>query len=64
MQQNQQLLGLLSEVEMLKAEIAKMRGQAEVQLHQLDTLASGRMTCMPISTSASRISPRWASPRR
>jgi tol-pal system protein YbgF len=38
MQQNQQLLGLLSEVEMLKAEIAKMRGQAEVRMHQLDTL--------------------------
>jgi tol-pal system protein YbgF len=38
MQKNPQLLGLLSEVEMLKAELAKMRGQAEVQTHQLDTL--------------------------
>jgi tol-pal system protein YbgF len=38
MQQNAQLLGLLKEVETLKAEIAKLRGQAEVQAHQLDTL--------------------------
>lgn len=37
-QQNQQLLGLLQEVETLKAEVAKMRGQAEVQTHQMDTL--------------------------
>ncbi|KVW94609.1 tol-pal system protein YbgF [Thiobacillus denitrificans] len=37
-QQNPQLLGLLNEVEMLKAEIARLRGQAEVQVHQLDTL--------------------------
>ena len=37
-QQNQQLLGLLKEVETLKAEVSKMRGQAEVQVHQLDTL--------------------------
>ena len=37
-QQNQQLLGLLQEVEALKAEVAKMRGQAEVQVHQMDTL--------------------------
>lgn len=37
-QQNPQLLGLLNEVETLKAEIAKLRGQAEVQVHQLDTL--------------------------
>ena len=37
-QQNPQLLGLLQEVETLKAEIAKMRGQTEVQAHQLDTL--------------------------
>lgn len=37
-QQNPQLLGLLNEVEMLKAEVARMRGQAEVQVHQLDTL--------------------------
>lgn len=38
-QQNQQLLGLLKEVETLKAEVAKMRGQAEVQVHQMDALA-------------------------
>ena len=38
MQKNQQMLGLLKEVETLKAEIAKLRGQAEVQVHQLDTL--------------------------
>ncbi|OJW46142.1 tol-pal system protein YbgF [Thiobacillus sp. 65-1402] len=38
MLQNQQLLGLLTEVEALKAEIARLRGQAEVQVHQLDTL--------------------------
>jgi tol-pal system protein YbgF len=37
-QQNPQLLGLLKEVELLKAEVAKLRGQAEVQTHQLDTL--------------------------
>jgi len=37
-QQNPQLLGLLNEVETLKAEIAKMRGQAEIQMHQMDTL--------------------------
>lgn len=37
-QQNQQLLGLLKEVETLKAEVAKMRGEAEVQVHQMDTL--------------------------
>lgn len=37
-QQNPQLLGLLNEVEALKAEIAKLRGQAEVQVHQLDAL--------------------------
>lgn len=37
-QQNQQLLGLLQEVETLKAEVAKMRGQNEVQVHQMDTL--------------------------
>lgn len=37
-QQNQQVLGLLKEVEMLKAEVAKMRGQAEVHAHQMDTL--------------------------
>lgn len=38
MLQNQQLLGLLTEVEALKAEIARLRGQAEVHVHQLDTL--------------------------
>lgn len=38
MQQNQQMLGLLKEVETLKAEVSRMRGQAEVQVHQLDTL--------------------------
>ncbi len=37
-QQNQQLLGVLKEVETLRAEVAKIRGQAEVQLHQIDTL--------------------------
>ena len=29
---------MLKEVEALKAEIAKLRGQTEVQAHQLDTL--------------------------
>lgn len=38
MQQNQQLLDLLKEVETLKAELARVRGEAEVQVHQLDTL--------------------------
>ncbi|MHB1084477.1 MAG: tol-pal system protein YbgF [Thiobacillus sp.] len=37
-QQNQQLLSLLKEVESLKAEIAKLRGQDEVQGHQMETL--------------------------
>lgn len=37
-QQNNRLLGLLQEVETLKAEVARMRGQAEVQTHQMDTL--------------------------
>ncbi|MCA1977729.1 MAG: tol-pal system protein YbgF [Thiobacillus sp.] len=37
-QQNQQLLGLLKEVETLKSEVAKMRGQDEMQAHQIDTL--------------------------
>jgi tol-pal system protein YbgF len=32
------LLDLLREVETLKAEVARIRGQAEVQVHQLDTL--------------------------
>lgn len=38
MQDNQQLLNLLKEVETLKAELARLRGQSEVQVHQLDTL--------------------------
>jgi tol-pal system protein YbgF len=38
LQQNQPLLDLLKEVETLKAELARVRGQAEVQVHQLDTL--------------------------
>lgn len=38
MQKNQQLLDMLKEVEMLKAEVARLRGQSEVQVHQLDTL--------------------------
>ncbi len=38
LQRNQQMLDLLQEVEALKAEIAKLRGQDEVQKHQLDTL--------------------------
>jgi len=37
-QQNQNVLGLLQEIETLKAEVAKMRGLTEVQAHQLDTL--------------------------
>ncbi len=37
-QQNQPLLGMLQEVEALKSELAKLRGQAEVQVHQIDTL--------------------------
>ncbi|MBN8760261.1 MAG: tol-pal system protein YbgF [Thiobacillus sp. 65-69] len=37
-QQNQELLGLLKEVETLKADVAKMRGQGEMQAHQIDTL--------------------------
>jgi tol-pal system protein YbgF len=37
-QDNQQMLALLKEVETLKAELAKLRGQADVQKHQLDTL--------------------------
>lgn len=38
MQKNQPLLDLLKEMEALKAEVARMRGQAEVQANQLDTL--------------------------
>ncbi|MHB1091776.1 tol-pal system protein YbgF [Thiobacillus sp.] len=38
MQQNQPLLDLLKELESIKAEMARMRGQIEVQANQLDTL--------------------------
>jgi tol-pal system protein YbgF len=38
MQQNQPLLDLLKEVESIKTEMARMRGQIEVQANQLDTL--------------------------
>ncbi len=38
LQDNQQMLNLLKEVETLKAELAALRGQSEVQVHQLDTL--------------------------
>lgn len=38
MQQNSKLLDVQQEVERLKAEVARLRGQAEVQVHQLDTL--------------------------
>ena len=37
-QDKQQILDLLKEVDTLKAELARVRGQAEVQAHQLDTL--------------------------
>jgi tol-pal system protein YbgF len=37
-QDNQQLLNLLKEVETLRAELAKLRGQSELHTHQLDTL--------------------------
>lgn len=37
-QQNQQLLGLLKEVETLKAELSRLRGQAEMQTHQMESL--------------------------
>ncbi|MGA9165207.1 MAG: tol-pal system protein YbgF [Thiobacillus sp.] len=37
-QQSQNVLGLLQEIETLKAEVAKLRGLTEVQAHQLDTL--------------------------
>jgi tol-pal system protein YbgF len=37
-QQSQQVLDLLAEVEKLKTDIAKLRGQSELQDHQLDTL--------------------------
>lgn len=36
--ENQQLLDVLKEVEALKSEVAKLRGQAEVQTHLIDTL--------------------------
>jgi tol-pal system protein YbgF len=38
LQQNRQTLDLLQEVEALKTEVARLRGQAEVQGHQLETL--------------------------
>lgn len=38
LQKNEQLLNLLREVETLKAEIARLRGDAEVQTHHLETL--------------------------
>ncbi len=37
-QDNQRMLNLLKEVEALKAEVARLRGQTELQVHQLDTL--------------------------
>jgi tol-pal system protein YbgF len=37
-QSNQSLLGLLNALESLKAEVAKLRGQVELQSHQLSTL--------------------------
>jgi tol-pal system protein YbgF len=37
-QDNQRMLNLLKEVEALKAELARLRGQTELQVHQLDTL--------------------------
>jgi tol-pal system protein YbgF len=37
-QKNQNMLGMLNELEALKAEVARMRGLTEVQAHQLDTL--------------------------
>lgn len=38
LQKNEQLLSVLKEVETLKVEIAKLRGDAEVQTHNLETL--------------------------
>lgn len=38
MQQDSRLFDLLKEVEQLKAEVARLRGQTEVHAHQLDTL--------------------------
>lgn len=38
LQQNDQLLNLLKEVETLKSEIARLRGDSEVQMHHLETL--------------------------
>lgn len=37
-QDKQQILDLIKEVDAIKAELARARGQAEVQAHQLDTL--------------------------
>lgn len=36
--QNPALFGLLREIEMLKAEIARLRGQSEMQTHQIESL--------------------------
>lgn len=38
LQKNEQVFNLLKEIETLKAEIAKLRGDAEVQAHLIDTL--------------------------
>lgn len=38
LQNNRQMLEMLQQVEALKAEIASLRGQSEVQKHQLDTM--------------------------
>jgi len=37
-QDKQQMLDLMREIDTLKAELARLRGQADVQAHQLDTL--------------------------
>lgn len=37
-QPSPQVLGLLQELELLKADVARLRGQTEVQVHQMDTL--------------------------
>ncbi len=71
-QQNQQLLGLLKEVETLKAEVAKMRGQDEVQSHQLETLGKRqndlyvdldqRLTDLAKARTAAAVAPTPAPP--
>lgn len=38
LQKNEQLLNLLKEVETLKVEISRLRGEAEVQTHKIETL--------------------------